>query len=67
MAISGVNRGEQRKIYDLRKEKWAQDNNISFLAIAYYDLKYKNNGKLLRNIEEDKKSIKKISESLIGK
>lgn len=31
MTVSGVNRGEQRKIYDLRKEKWAQDNNINFL------------------------------------
>lgn len=67
MTVSGVNRGEQRKIYDLRKEKWAQDNNINFLAIAYHDLKYKNNGKLLRNIEEDKKSIKKLIESLTGR
>jgi hypothetical protein len=60
MTVSGVNRGEQRKIYDLRKEKWAQDNNINFLVIAYNDLKYKNSGKLLRNIEEDKKRIKKL-------
>lgn len=65
MTVSGVNRGEQRKIYDLRKEKWAKDNNIKFLSIAYTDLKYKNNGKLLKSIEEDKNAIKKLIENVI--
>lgn len=38
MTVSGVNRGEQRRIYDLRKEKWAADNNIGFFIITYSDL-----------------------------
>lgn len=63
LTVSGVNRGEQRKIYDLRKEKWADDNNIRFLTVSYIDLTHKNNGKLLRRADDDRVLI----ESLIGR
>lgn len=53
MTISGVNRGEQRKIYDTRKEKWAKDNNIKFLVVPYHSLKHDRNGRLLRHKNED--------------
>lgn len=53
MTISGVHRGEQRKFYDLRKEKWAEDNKKKFLSISYTDLVHRTNGRLKRSIEED--------------
>ncbi len=49
MTISGVYRGEQRKLYDLRKEKWASDNKIGFCVITYIELAYKNNGRLKKD------------------
>ncbi|MDD3224934.1 MAG: hypothetical protein PHX70_09610 [Clostridium sp.] len=64
MTVSGVTRGEQRKIYDLRKEKWAKDNNINLLIVAYTDLKYRNNGKLLRSVDDDKNVIKTLIHNL---
>lgn len=60
MTISGVSRGEQRKIYDSRKEQWAVDNKIKFLVVSYSDLIYKSNGGLLRNKDEDRNIIKKL-------
>jgi hypothetical protein len=62
MTVSGVNRGKQRRIYDLRKEEWAANNNIHFLVVEYYDLAHKKNGRLIRSTDEDKKVIKKLLE-----
>jgi hypothetical protein len=65
MTISGVNRGEQRKIYDIRKEKWANDNNIQFLVVPYYSLKHDTNGRLLRHRNEDIVVIRCLVSELI--
>jgi len=66
MTVSGVYRGEQRKIYDLRKEKWARDNNIRFLAIAYTRLIHKANGRLLRQIDNDRRIIERMLNEVLG-
>ena len=63
MTISGVPRGEQRKIYDFRKEKWASDNNVKFIIIKYNELAYQKNGKLKRDKNFDKVIINKILEN----
>lgn len=60
MTISGVNRGEQRKIYDLRKEEWAKNNKKLFLEIPYFILEHKNNGKLKRDKSYDLERLKAI-------
>lgn len=65
MTISGINRGEQRKIYDLRKKKWAADNNFKFLVIPYYCLKHDRNGRLLRDKDEDVVTIIGLVNDLI--
>jgi len=65
MTISGVHRGEQRKLYDLRKEKWAADNKMQFLSISYTDLAHKRSGRLKRSIEEDMIKIKNLIQKLI--
>ena len=49
MTISGVCRGEQRKLYDLRKEKWATDNQIRFMVVTYIELAHKSNGRLKKD------------------
>lgn len=60
MTVSGVNRSEQRKIYDLRKEKWAVENNIRLLIISYTDLMHKTNGRLLRYRDKDRSIIRNL-------
>lgn len=67
MTVSGVDRGEQRRIYDLWKEKWAKDNDIMFLAIDFSELSHKKSGKLLKNIEEDRKAISKMMNEMLGR
>jgi hypothetical protein len=57
MTVSGVPRGEQRKIYDLRKERWATDYSIRILVITYINLAHKPYGRLLRNRDEDRTII----------
>ena len=58
ITISGVNRGEQRKIYDLRKETWARDNVINLISVSYYELEHKGSGKLIRNAGADLEMLK---------
>jgi len=65
MTVSGVPRGEQRKIYDSRKENWAVENNIKFMAILFSDLSYSNNDKLLRNKEQDSEILKRMINKII--
>lgn len=49
MTISGVHRGEQRRIYDMRKERWALDNKIRFLVVDYNSLAHYVNGRPEKN------------------
>jgi len=60
ITISGVNRKEQRQIYDLRKEEWVKFNGINFIAIPYFNLAHKSRGKLKRDINFDKEAIKQL-------
>jgi hypothetical protein len=65
MTVSGVNRKEQRKIYDLRKDAWAEVNNINFLVITCKDLAHKKSLKLLRSADDDRTIIAKIIQGLV--
>ncbi len=67
ITISGVSRGQQRKIYDLRKEKWALDNNVRLFIITYLQLKHKPNGRLLRDKIGDRKVIVNILKVELGR
>lgn len=64
MTISGVSRGEQRRIYDLRKEQWALNNEVNFLAISYFDLAHKKSGKLNRDPDYDRAALKRLLTSI---
>lgn len=62
--VSGVGRGEQRRIYDERRKKLIPENGIKFITFCYSEFEYRSNKKLVRNIEKDieivKNKLKKI-------
>ncbi|MET0016215.1 hypothetical protein [Oscillibacter sp.] len=66
MTVSGISRGEQRKIYDLRKEQWARDNNFKLFVITYADLSHKKSGKLIRTEVEDISKLMRLIQQKLG-
>ncbi|MAY52571.1 MAG: hypothetical protein CMC75_04830 [Flavobacteriaceae bacterium] len=65
LTVSGVHRGEQRKIYDQRRDEILPKNGINLIKISYYDFDYDNRKRILRNEKEDIKTIDKIIKSRI--
>lgn len=53
ITISGVSRGEQRKIYDLRRKEVLPAHNVHLLVIPYTAFKNGKNKKILRDREND--------------
>lgn len=51
--VSGVSRGVQRRIYDLRRETVLPEHGIECEVIGYHDLAHDSRGRLLRNREHD--------------
>jgi len=60
LTVSGVHRGEQRKIYDLRKRTVLPQNGINVLDIHYHDFECGSNGKIKRNKTSDIEILKNI-------
>tara|TARA_B100000949_G_C14123407_1_gene383552 strand:- start:50 stop:748 length:699 start_codon:yes stop_codon:yes gene_type:complete len=60
LTVSGVHRGEQRKIYDQRRDELLPKNGIELIKISYYDFEYHNRKRILRNEKEDIKTIEKL-------
>lgn len=58
MTVSGVHRGEQRKIYDERRRNNLPKNNITLLEISYSDFNYDGQKKLIRNPINDIEIVK---------
>ncbi|MBL4561823.1 MAG: hypothetical protein JKX79_12660 [Labilibaculum sp.] len=56
--VSGVGRGEQRKMYDERKKILIPENGINFLALNYSEFKHRSNKTLLRDLANDEVVIK---------
>lgn len=55
--ISGMSRGEQRKMYDERRKKVLPEHGIDLITISYFD--FGSSKKLLRNKEHDIQIVKK--------
>lgn len=55
--VSGVNRGEQRKIYDQRRRDELPAHGITLLEIGYEDFEHDRAKRLLRNTENDIKVL----------
>lgn len=55
--VSGVHRGEQRKIYDQRRLEVLPKHGIRVLEISYSDFECDGRGRILRNYSSDLKNI----------
>lgn len=53
VTVSGISRGEQRKMYDQRRRDVLPKNGIQLIEINYYDFEYDNKNKIIRNKEKD--------------
>lgn len=53
MTVSGVHRGEQRKIYDERRREILPKYGISLVEISYTDFKYNSQKRIIRNMKAD--------------
>jgi hypothetical protein len=60
MTVSGVNRGEQRKIYDQRRRDILPENGIKLVEISYADFNYDSKKKIKRNKNIDLEIVKNI-------
>jgi hypothetical protein len=55
--VSGIGRGEQRKLYDQRRREVLPKQGIKLIELDYSDLEHTRGKKLIRNREEDLKVI----------
>lgn len=62
--VSGMGRGEQRKLYDQRRRDILPQNGIQLIEIGYDYFEHTRNKKLIRNKEKDLKVIKKLLKHL---
>lgn len=65
LTVSGVSRGEQRKIYDQRRRDVLPQHGIALVIITYSDLCYEESKskRLVRNHDDD---LKVVREKLAG-
>lgn len=60
LTVSGVSRGEQRKMYDQRRRDVLPENGIQLIEINYYDFEHDRKNKIIRNRENDLKVVRGI-------
>jgi hypothetical protein len=66
--ISGVHRGEQRKIYDERRRQVLPKNKINLIEFSYSDFNYDKQKRIIKNSELDLEIIKmKLNNFLANK
>lgn len=64
LTVSGVHRGEQRKIYDNRKHEVLSHHNIKLIVISYLDFPHNSQRRLLRSLG-DKNIVLQLLKSYI--
>lgn len=52
--VSGVSRGHQRRLYDQRRQAWAEANGLRFVVLDYRGFETDPMGRLLRNPARDR-------------
>lgn len=65
LTVSGVSRGEQRKIYDQRKRKLLPENGITVIDIPYTGFTCDRKGKIRRNKYNDIEVVRQFLEAYI--
>lgn len=64
---SGVSRGEQRKMYDERRQKVLPDYGISLIIISYSDFEYDKQKRIKRDRTSDLKIVKEKLDRFLNK
>jgi hypothetical protein len=67
MTVSGVHRGEQRKIYDERRRNLIPKNGLTLVEISYTDFNFDNQKRIIRNEKEDTEVIKKLLQTYVDR
>ncbi len=67
MTVSGVHRGEQRKIYDQRRREVLPKQGIELIEISYDDFNYDSRKKIVKNKTADLKTVQKLLVKYIDK
>ncbi|WP_211316273.1 hypothetical protein [Flavobacterium faecale] len=58
--VSGVHRGQQRKIYDQRRLEVLPQHDIKVIEISYSDFRFDKKDKILRDYDKDLAVVKKL-------
>lgn len=53
MTVSGVSRGDQRRLYDLRRQQWADANGLRLVILDYRGFETDEQGRLQRDRNRD--------------
>jgi diadenosine tetraphosphate (Ap4A) HIT family hydrolase len=57
MTVSGVSRGDQRRLYDQRRQAWAQANHLRFVILDYRGFETDQQGRLVRHPARDRQVV----------
>jgi len=57
MTVSGVSRGHQRRLYDQRRQAWAEANQIRFVILDYRGFQTDDRGRLKRKPHRDRQIV----------
>lgn len=60
LTVSGVHRGEQRRIYDERRRKVLPQKGITVVEVSFSDFEYDSGKRIIRNPAHDETVIRKI-------
>ncbi len=60
MTVSGVNRKEQRRIYDERRKEVLPQHGIKHISINYSEFKYDNHKRIIRDHQNDVEIVRKL-------
>jgi hypothetical protein len=66
MTVSGVPRGEQRKIYDERRRQILPKHHITLIELSYSDFRYNGRKRILRDKEFDEKVVQEKLKNFIN-
>jgi hypothetical protein len=64
MTVSGVSRGEQRKIYDQRRRDVLKQQQIKLIEIDYSQFNYNSSKKIIRDRVRDLEVVRRVLEEL---
>jgi diadenosine tetraphosphate (Ap4A) HIT family hydrolase len=56
-SVSGISRGHQRRLYDQRRQAWAQANNLKLVVLDYRGFDTDRLGRLRRSPQNDRDTI----------